>query len=245
MSNFLNRIREINKEETLAGLSLKLWRRFKIGLISCFYKYCFAEVGEKTLFEGALRIRGGKNIKIGKNVYIEKDVILVAAGSGSIEIEDNCMVWNNVEIRAAGGPIKIGKNTTLNKSVTLKNGVADPALPAKIILGDSVWIGQNSILEGQDIELEDRVILAPFVHIVGNDHIRDPEEKTISLSAAAKSAPIRLKRNCWIGSGAKVLKSVCVGECAIVGSGSVVTRDVADLETVAGVPARALNKANT
>lgn len=242
MKNFFQRIKRINKEETLFGLFLKLWRRFRIGLNSYFYKFYFANVGRKTLFDGSLKIRGGKNINIGKNVYIEKDVILVAVEGGSIEIEDNCMIGSNVEIRSVGGLIKIGKNTTLNKFVTIKSGTVDASVLTKITLGKDVWIGQNSILQGQDIEAEDGVILAPFVHIIGNDHIRDLKERKIMLSGGTKSAPIRLRRNCWVGSGAKILKGVSIGECAIVGAGSVVTRNVGDLETVAGVPANLLAK---
>ena len=51
-----------------------------------------------------------------------------------------------------------------------------------------------------------------------------------------------VERGASIGSGAIVLGGVRIGERALVGAGAVVSRDVAPGDTVAGVPARALNK---
>lgn len=52
--------------------------------------------------------------------------------------------------------------------------------------------------------------------------------------------PVTIGRNVWIGGGALILPAITVGDDAIVGAGSVVTRDVPDGATVAGNPARLL-----
>jgi acetyltransferase-like isoleucine patch superfamily enzyme len=52
--------------------------------------------------------------------------------------------------------------------------------------------------------------------------------------------PILIKRGASIGTNATILCGVTIGENAIVGAGSVVTRDVPDKAIVAGVPARIL-----
>ncbi|MBN1913119.1 MAG: acyltransferase [Candidatus Omnitrophica bacterium] len=193
------------------------------------------------MFEGDLTIRGGKNIKIGRGVFVGKGVTLVAVKSGTIEIKDGCSLLSGIELRAVDGKIEIGRGCTLNKSATIKTADVNFTGRARVTLGDNVWVGQNSILEGEDIELGDEVILAPFVHIMSNDHQRDLALKKIDLTKTVKSRPVRLKRNCWIGSGTRILKGVEIGECAIVGAGSVVTHSVEDLQTVAGVPARPLS----
>jgi len=51
-------------------------------------------------------------------------------------------------------------------------------------------------------------------------------------------APITVKDDAWIGAGVVVLPGVTIGQCALVGAGAVVTRDVPDYAVVAGVPAR-------
>ncbi|BBE16231.1 acetyltransferase [Aquipluma nitroreducens] len=53
-----------------------------------------------------------------------------------------------------------------------------------------------------------------------------------------------LKNDCWIGAGAIILPNVSIGECSIVGAGSVVTKDVPDFTVVAGVPAVVIKKLN-
>ena len=50
--------------------------------------------------------------------------------------------------------------------------------------------------------------------------------------------PITIGRNVWIGGGAIILPGVVVGDDAVIGAGSVVTRDVPAGATVFGNPAR-------
>ncbi|HEV3137174.1 MAG TPA: acyltransferase [Pirellulales bacterium] len=62
----------------------------------------------------------------------------------------------------------------------------------------------------------------------------------LQTGADWKVVPTLVKRGASIGSGAVILCGVTIGECAIVGAGAVVTKDVAPNEVVAGVPARQL-----
>ena len=50
--------------------------------------------------------------------------------------------------------------------------------------------------------------------------------------------PVHIKASAWIGAGATILPGVCVGRHAVVGAGSVVTKDVPDYAVVVGNPAR-------
>ncbi|MBC6719182.1 acyltransferase [Treponema sp. Marseille-Q4130] len=49
---------------------------------------------------------------------------------------------------------------------------------------------------------------------------------------------VLIKRDTWIGAGATILPGVCAGKHAVVGAGSVVTKDVPDYAVVVGSPAR-------
>ena len=56
--------------------------------------------------------------------------------------------------------------------------------------------------------------------------------------SAVKSAPIIIKDKVWIGFNSIILKGVTIGEGAIIGAGSVVTKDVPDYAVVGGNPAK-------
>ena len=57
-----------------------------------------------------------------------------------------------------------------------------------------------------------------------------------------KFGPIRLKRNCRIGTHSVVMPGVTIGENAIVGAFSFVNSDIPDNAVVAGVPAKIIKK---
>lgn len=81
------------------------------------------------------------------------------------------------------------------------------------------------------VTIEDDVLVAANVQLISNNHdLYDHQILTCK--------PVVLKRNCWIGAGATILPGVTVGENAVVGAGSVVTRDVEANTVVVGNPAR-------
>lgn len=80
--------------------------------------------------------------------------------------------------------------------------------------------------------------IGPGVQILTADHPRDAAVRANMLESGR---PILIGRNVWIGGGAIILPGITIGDDAIVGAGSVVTRDVPAGATVAGNPARLLN----
>ncbi len=58
-------------------------------------------------------------------------------------------------------------------------------------------------------------------------------------------APIHIGKGAWIGAHATILPNVTIGDNAIVGAGSVVTKDVPDNAIVAGNPARFIRNINS
>ncbi len=86
------------------------------------------------------------------------------------------------------------------------------------------------------IAIGDGCQIGTFVQILTADHPRDPALRRQGLEMGG---PVRIGRNVWIGSGTIILPGVSVGNDAIVGAGSVVTRDVPPGATVMGNPARA------
>lgn len=54
--------------------------------------------------------------------------------------------------------------------------------------------------------------------------------------------PVHIGKNVWIGSNSTVLPGITIGENAVVGAGSVVTKDVPPMTVVAGNPARIIKE---
>ena len=105
-----------------------------------------------------------------------------------------------------------------------------------IRLGRGVFLNFNCvILDVCEVEIGDQTQIGPGVQILTADHPRDPAERAAGIEFGK---PIVIGRNVWIGGGAIILPGVSIGDDAIIGAGSVVTRDVPEGVTAAGNPAR-------
>ncbi|HUZ93396.1 MAG TPA: sugar O-acetyltransferase [Edaphobacter sp.] len=105
-----------------------------------------------------------------------------------------------------------------------------------IRLGSGVFLNFNCVLlDVTSIEIGDQTQIGPAVQIYAADHPRSPEARRAGLE---NGCPVRIGANVWIGGGAIILPGVTIGDDAIIGAGSVVTRDVPPGATVVGNPAR-------
>jgi maltose O-acetyltransferase len=112
-----------------------------------------------------------------------------------------------------GYNIRIGRGTFVNFGAVFLD-------VASVVIGDNCQIG-------------------PSVHIYAADHPRDP---ALRREGYERAIPVCVGSNVWLGGGVIILPGVRVGNDAIVGAGSVVTRDVPPGATVAGNPARILRR---
>lgn len=107
-----------------------------------------------------------------------------------------------------------------------------------ITLGHGVFLNFNCvILDVATVTIGDGTQIGPGVQILTADHPRHHEQRRAGLEFGR---PIAIGRNVWIGGGAIILPGIGVGDDAIIGAGSVVTRDVPAGATAAGNPARLL-----
>lgn len=105
-----------------------------------------------------------------------------------------------------------------------------------IRLGRNVFLNFNCIiLDVCEVDIGDGTQIGPGVQILAADHPRDAAERAAGLEFGK---PVVVGSNVWIGGGAILLPGVTVGDDAVIGAGSVVTRDVAAGATVMGNPAR-------
>lgn len=109
-------------------------------------------------------------------------------------------------------------------------------------VGRHVKISSHTfICEG--VTIEDEVFIGHGVMFINDKYPRSTNaEGGLQTEADWSVTPILVKHGASIGSNATILCGVTIGERAIVGAGSVVTRDVPQDTIVAGVPARLLRK---
>ncbi len=108
-----------------------------------------------------------------------------------------------------------------------------------IRLGDDVFINYNCVfLDVVGIVIGDRTQIGPGVHIYAADHPRDADIRRRGLEFGR---PVKIGCDVWIGGGAIILPGVSIADRAIIGAGSVVTKDVAAGVTVVGNPALPLS----
>jgi acetyltransferase-like isoleucine patch superfamily enzyme len=93
--------------------------------------------------------------------------------------------------------------------------------------------GRNIVKIGSGCHIAvDTTLILTKGHMKGNPSIGIDEPECF----------VEIGNNVWIGVGVDVMPNIRIGHGATIGAGSVVTRDVADHDVVAGVPARSIKK---
>jgi acetyltransferase-like isoleucine patch superfamily enzyme len=124
----------------------------------------------------------------------------------------------------------IGDETSIGTFVEIQKGV---------VIGARCKIQSHSfICEG--VTIEDEVFVGHNVNFINDTYPRATTGGARQTEADWTLVPTVVRRGASLGPGAPILGGVTIGEDAIVGAGSVVTRDVPPRAVVAGNPARLL-----
>lgn len=111
-------------------------------------------------------------------------------------------------------------------------------------IGKQVYIGEELIISDElddkgMVIIGDRVAIAERVTLVIASY---PNFSRIRPFVKEIHGHIEIHDDAWLGAGAIVLPNIRIGTGAVVGAGSVVTKDVPAFTVVAGVPARPIRK---
>ena len=143
--------------------------------------------------------------------------------------------------------VRLGKDVKLSKFINLYgctsgNNVKIGAcveIQKNAVVGDNCKISSHTfICEG--VTIEDDVFVGHSVAFITDSYPRATAGGRLQTEADWKVEPTLVKKGASIGSGATILSKVTIGENAIVGAGSVVTKDVPANAIVAGNPAKLL-----
>jgi len=138
----------------------------------------------------------------------------------------------------------IGINTTIwQYSVVLPEAIigdncnicAHCFIENQVKIGNNVTI-KNGVCLWDGIEIEDYVQIGPNVTFTNDKYPRAKQP--------FKLQRIKIKTRASVGAGSVILGGVIIGENAMIGAGSIVTKDVPDNELWFGTPARFIRKLN-
>jgi acetyltransferase-like isoleucine patch superfamily enzyme/glycosyltransferase involved in cell wall biosynthesis len=146
-------------------------------------------------------------------------------------------------VRAYGKPritnqgcMEVGDRTTIFSHTVRSEFVAYAG--GHLEIGSGVFINYGASLSAHDhVQIGDGSQIGSYAIMMDNDY-----HKVGQLDATPDSAPIILGKNVWLGVRVVVLKGVTIGDNAVIGAGSVVTKDVPANCLAAGVPAKVIRR---
>ncbi len=141
-----------------------------------------------------------------------------------------------------GVRFEIGRGATvhLGRWSWLGEGTKVRAHEGEVHIGAKTVIGQEcTITAFQHVSIGRECILADRVMLIDFDHGVVEVERPVRVQGIYKR-DVRLGHNVWVGYGACFLRGVTVGDNAVIGTSTVVTKDVPADAVVGGVPARVL-----
>lgn len=109
-----------------------------------------------------------------------------------------------------------------------------------IEIGENFYSNHNCvILDAAKVTFGDNVFIAPNCGFYTAGHPLDPERRNQGLEYAY---PITIGSNVWIGAGTQVMPGVTIGDHAVIGGGSIVTKDIPANVLAAGNPCRIIRE---
>lgn len=135
--------------------------------------------------------------------------------------------------RPAG--VRLGERTWLEADVWMKL----TSSAARVEVGNHTFFGRNCHVNAiERIRIGSHALFGPGCVIVDHNHGIHPDLPVDEQPCVAR--PICIGSDVWCGAGAVILPGVSIGDGAVIGAQSVVTRDVPSMAVVAGIPARVI-----
>jgi acetyltransferase-like isoleucine patch superfamily enzyme len=128
-----------------------------------------------------------------------------------------------------------GKKFQLGPNVILYNY-------REIKVGNKVFIGDGTTIGGRvPVAIGDNVMFGPEVMVRGGDHnFTEVGKPMAEVKSGGVDLPIVIENDVWIGTRVIILKGVRIREGAVIGAGSLLTKEVPPYSVCVGSPAKAV-----
>jgi galactoside O-acetyltransferase len=147
--------------------------------------------------------------------------------------------------------LTIGEDSVINGIINLEN--SEMKIGNRVLINDgTTFYCTTGITIGNDVMISwgSTIVDSNMHSIVSIDRLKETknarkeiENHTMGQNvdrSTIKCAPVVIKDKAWIGFNCIIMKGVTIGEGAVVGAGSVVTKDVPDYAVVGGNPAQVI-----
>ncbi len=144
--------------------------------------------------------------------------------------------------------VNLPKREILKKLIFGSCGKAWIEPPLNVCVGKNIHIGNGcyfnfnaTFVDDYTVTIEDNVMFGPNVTVITTGHPVHPE---LRASGEMYCAPVTVKKGAWLCSNVTVLPGVTIGENSVIGSGSVVTKDIPSNVVAFGNPCKVIREIN-
>jgi len=138
--------------------------------------------------------------------------------------------------------IRVGANTCVSEGCWL-NVNHRKENKVSIEIGNNCFIGkQNFFTSGNMISIGDYTLTTIGCKFIGSTHKNSDPEVPYLLSGTTSDDQIKIGANCFFGTGSTVLGNVTVGHGSVIGTDSLVLRDIKPFSIVIGNPAKTVKR---
>ncbi len=174
-------------------------------------------------------------VEIGEGSRIQDNVILGSEEGGKVKIDENALIRSGTVIYSG---VEIGKNFKTGHNILIRENA---------IIGDDVLVGTNAVVDGDcrignEVSIQTNVYITRYT-VVEKGVFFGPCAVTLNDKYMKYGADLKgpvIKKGAKIGANSTIFPGIVIGENAVVGGGSVVTKEVKAGEVVVGNPARRL-----
>jgi len=173
-------------------------------------------------------------------ILLARFLLLKLRYRGRLQTDGICFICPRVKLEIGrNATLRIGRWAWIGHASKIRVHEGEVSIGAKTVIGQECTISAfQHVSIGRECIIADRVMLIDF------DHGVTEVERPIRVQGIYKR-DVRVGHNVWIGYGACILRGVTVGDNSIIGTSSVVTKQVPANAVIAGSPARVIRMRTT
>jgi acetyltransferase-like isoleucine patch superfamily enzyme len=167
-----------------------------------------------------------------------------ARRSGAVRIgRGTSIAWRRLK-RVSGNQLSVGEDSIIHADISFEES------GGKIEIGSRTFVGRSDFVCYRSLMIGDDVIMSWGITVVDHDsHSIEWEKRRNDVRDWGKGqkdwqhiahAPVVIGNKAWIGFNVSILKGVTIGEGAVIGACSVVTRDIPPYSMAVGNPAKVI-----